>query len=202
MVPSLLVVAIVINTAAVLVHALPHPDDPVDPSKRAPISTKDAVRPAATTPAGSGIVGDGKIPEKHASIQVASTDKSRAPIVVSETKKKSVTKPAERGVKVRRDFNSRHVSRLPSSIPRLDRERFGKTLAEYRQGKVPPSNLANLKVRVGKETVDMAEINRYANPRAALEAQGIPVTSAASGTAPEGTPAVVPVTQEHTAKSE
>lgn len=177
-------------------EALQHPDDPIDPSKRAPISTSDAVRPAANTPTGTGVVGDGRLPIARADVPVSAIATPRAPVVVSESRDKTVRKPAVRKTSATRKPDSKRAADLPASIPRIDRREFQKTLTEYRTGAKSASDMTHQRVRVGEKTVDLGEINRFASPRATLERQGIPVTTAGSQAGDEPASAPVPVSEK------
>jgi hypothetical protein len=124
----------------------------------------------------------------------ATVDGNRATVEVKETRKKeNVARPAARKKDVR-TFATTRASDRPASIPRIDPERFRRMLREYEEGRVPAAGMLATEIKVGDENVDLSEINRYANPRAALEAQGIPVTPAgADAPAPsESTPVPIP----------
>jgi len=192
-----LAVAVVLAAARPACAALDKRNDPIDPTKRAPISTSDAVRPAATMPAGNGVVGDGRVPTPRASVPASSVSTPQASIVVSETREKQVRKPGVRKASASpvRTKDMRKASDLPASIPRLDRRGYEKTLTEYREGARRASDMTHHRVQVGDQTVDLSEINRFASPRATLEQQGIPVVPAGeqapagSGAAPVPIPA-------------
>jgi hypothetical protein len=126
----------------------------------------------------------------------ATVDGARAAVEVRETRKKdNVMKPSARANTARK-FDTQHVSARPAVIPRLDRERFQRMLREYEKNRVPASEMLNGDVVVGNETVDLADINRFVNPRAALEAQGIPVHAAGSTESPAPGSVTVPLSQE------
>lgn len=184
--------AAMIFAAAGPVRALHHPDDPIDPSKRAPVSTGDAVRPAATVPTGTGVVGDGRIPIARAPVPTATVSTPKAPVVVTEAREKSVRKHGVRKTSAAPARDVKRASELPASIPRLDRRSFQKSLAEYRTGAKSARDMTHQRLRVGEKTADLAEINRFANPRATLERQGIPVVSAGSQAEPPPDSAPVP----------
>jgi len=194
-------VAAMVIAAAAPVCALPKKEDAIDPSRRAPVSTAGAVRPAATTPTGTGIVGDGRLPVARANIPASPVATPSAPIVVTETRPKTVKKPGVRKQATPRVFDSKRAADQPASIPRLDSERFRKTLTQYREGTKSAADLAHQRVRVGEQTVDLAEINRFANPRATLESQGIPVVSAGSADAAEASSVTVPISGKDAAPS-
>lgn len=197
--PVILLTAVMTIATAGRVCGLQHPDDPIDPSKRAPVSTGDAVRPAATVPTGSGVVGDGRLPISRATVPASTVSTPRAPIVVTESHDKSVRKPGVRKPSASRKGDSKRAGDLPATIPRLDRQEFHKTLSEYRTGAKPASDMRHERLRVGEETVDLGEINRFASPRATLERQGIPVVTAGSQQDSEPAAAPVPVPAKDTA---
>jgi hypothetical protein len=176
--------------------ALPKPDEPVDPTKRAPISTSAAVKPAATRVKGDGVVNGRVIRMNEIPVRrSASTDK-RVAVDVRETRKKDrVIKPSARAIAARKIDVQRAADR-PAAIPRIDAQRFQRMLREYERDRVPAAEMVSGEVQVGGDTVDLGEINRFVNPRATLEAQGIPVIPAGSAPSAESTSEPVPVSQE------
>lgn len=166
--------------------ALPHPDDPIDPAKRAPITTNGAVQPSANTPRGDGVVPGGRLPAARAAVSGVPIAVGAAPIAVRESRPKVVNRPAVRSQPGPRSYLVKSPSGLPASIPRLDPQRYRKILAQYREGQQAAAAFTHRHVRRDRKAADMAAINRYAGPRATLEQQGIPVTSA--GSAAEGSP--------------
>lgn len=182
--------------ADVPVRALPNPDEPIDATKRAPISTNAAVRPAAKPVNGNGVIGGRVIRMTEVPVRRSAIADDRAAVDVRETRKKDrVTKPSARAITARKIDVSRASDR-PVAIPRIDAQRFQRMLREYEEDRVPAAEMLHGEVAVGNVTVDLGEINRFANPRAALEAQGIPVRSAGSGETSEATSTPVPVSQE------
>lgn len=161
--------------------ALPRADEPIDASKRAPISTRDAVRPAASPPRGSGVVGDGRIPATQAPVPRTAVSVPRASISVSEQRAKAVRKPRlkqpEPAVRL---AQARSAAARPAAVPRLEPNRYRKILTQYRDGSRSAAEFAEASVSVGTKRADLATINRYADPRATLERQGIPVVTAGS----------------------
>jgi hypothetical protein len=178
-------------------QALPNPDQPIDPSKRAPISTADAVRPAATPTNGNGVVNGRVIRMAEVPIQRAHVDGDRAPVEVRETRaKEQVTRPTAKRI-TGRTVEVQRASDRPAAIPRIDRERFHRLLREYENDRMPAAAMIAGELQVGDQRVSLADINRFANPRAPLEAQGIPVVPAGSSEAPPASAeATVPVSRE------
>lgn len=184
-------------TAAPALFALPDPNEPIDPTKRAPISTSNAIQPSAAPMQGNGVVPIrvirmSEIPITRAPINTA----TRAPVNVQETRAKKIITPTTRALKVKAQPHTFRAGDLPASIPRLDPNRYRKLISAYQKGRVPADELLNTDVTLGNRRVSIGDINRYASPRAALEAQGIPVVPAASGPAPESSSAPIPVSQE------
>ena len=178
-------------------QALPKKDDPIDPAKRAPISTADAIRPAATPVKGDGVIGGRVVRMSEIPVNRATVGDERAAIAVRETRgKQNVRKPEARAIAARTYHTTRAGDR-PATLPRIDADRFRKMLHEYEKGRTPAAELVSGDIQIGRDRVSLADINRFASPRAALEAQGIPVTQAASSDAPASTDsAPVPVAQE------
>ncbi|MBE2212531.1 MAG: hypothetical protein IAE82_01570 [Opitutaceae bacterium] len=179
--PAVSLLAAIFVAAAVPVRADLDPrNDPVDPTKRAPIATSDAVRPVATQPVGTGAIGSGRLPVVRAPVELSPVATSRAPVVVTETRAKSVKRPDVRraGASTSRSSSVKRAADQRATIPQLDRERFQRTLSDYRRGVRSAADMTHQRVRVDGKTVDIGEINRYASPRATLERQGIPVVSA------------------------
>jgi hypothetical protein len=181
--------------SAPTVRALPKEGEQIDPTKRAPVSTANAVQPAATPVRGDGVVGGRVIRMNEIPVRRATSDQQRAAVTVREERKKDrVIRPSARANTARR-VDVRRASDRPAAIPRINADRFQRMLREYEENRVPAAEMLHGDVRVEGD-VDLAEINRFVNPRATLEAQGIPVTPAGSGenAAPAATP--VPVPQE------
>jgi hypothetical protein len=129
--------------------------------KKAPINTSKSVKTPDVPIKRARLSGDGK------------------KISVEEARKKQIITPQTRSMEVM-TFDSKTAVSLPASIPRIRREDFQKLVREYEQGRVPSNPFENAQVMIGGEMVGIGDINRYANPRSALEAQGIPVTRAAT----------------------
>lgn len=88
----------------------------------------------------------------------------------------------------------RRAAESPAAIPQLDRRQFQKSLRDYRSGAKSAAEMSHQRIRVGGDTVDLSDINRFASPRAALERQGIPVIPAGAQAtdAPTETPVPIP----------
>lgn len=176
--------------------ALPKKEDAIDPTKRAPVSTANAVRPAATPVNGNGVVGGRVIPMSEISIRRSSVDGARAAVDVRETREKDrVIKPTAKTNAARTVTITRAADR-PAAIPRITAERFQHLLREYEDNRVPATAMIAGEIQVGDQRVSLADINKFSNPRATLEAQGIPVTTAGSGETSASTSPTVPVPQE------
>lgn len=179
-------------------RALPDPNAPIDPAKRASVSTSNAVRPSATPIQGDGVIGGQTIRVSQIPLQPAAIGGERAAIQVTETRGKVVIEKETRRPAVRSsDRDPRHrASERPASIPRISGDRFQKILREYERGRVPAAALLQAEIGTGEQRVSIGDINRYANPRRALEAQGIPVTPAAGSEPPAADSAPVPIPAE------
>ena len=185
-----------LSLAAQPLCALPDPNDPVDPTKRAPISTRDAVRPAATPVKGNGVVGGRVIRMNEIPVRRSTVQGDRAAVEVRETRKKNrVIKPAARPTRTRQ-FAIRSAAERPAAIPRIDSERFRRILRDYEDNRVPTATLISNDTQRRDRPVSLADINRFANPRETLQAQGIPVTPAASGAAQESNTSTIPISRE------
>ncbi len=194
--PVFLVAVLALGTGGQPVGALPKPDEPIDPTKRAPISTANAVQPSATRIEGNGVVGGRIIRMSEIPIQHAAIEDQRAAVDVRETRKKDkVIKPSAKEITAR-SVEIRRASDRPAAIPRIDAEQFRHMLRAYEDNRVPAAELASGDIKVGKKRVTLADINRFADPRATLEAQGIPVTVAGSQDKAERNSAPVPISQE------
>ncbi len=122
-------------------------------------------------------------------------------INVAETRPKRVQKGTVRATPAAREFSSRPAADLPQVVPRLEAGRYQKILTRYRAGHTRAADLRRAPVHRGEARVDLAEINRFANPRAALERQGIPVVSAGDSPAGESAQPTVPLSGDDAAKS-
>lgn len=189
---------VLIGAAATSVRALPNPDEPIDPTRRAPISTADAVRPTSTALRGDGVIGARVIRMSEIPVRRAVVGNRRAPIVVRAEPADRVLRPSAETITAR-EFASTRADEQRAPIPRLDPEQFRRLLREYENNRTPAAGMLAGEIEVGRQRVDLAEINRFANPRATLEAQGIPVIPAGSGVAPEAGSAPVPISQEEAA---
>lgn len=175
--------------------ALPDKDDPIDPTKRAPVSTAEAVKPAAKPDASGGVVRGRIIRMSEIPIRRSTLGDQRSSVQVKETRSKDrVIRPSARELAVRK-FDSHHASDRPAMIPRISAERFQRMLREYEENRVPATSWMGAEIELGDQRVGLAEINRFASPRAALEAQGIPVTTAGSGEATPSAAPTVPISE-------
>lgn len=181
-----------------MVFALPDVRTPIDPEKRARFSTRDAVRPSAMTPQGNGVVGGRIITPPEVAVGEAAIDGERAAIQVRETRDKTMIATDARPYPVRsdRDLRRSSASDLPASIPRLRPERFQRILTAYEKGRTPATEMLRAGIDTDEASVDIGEINRFANPRRVLEEQGIPVREAGSGEPPPAGATPVPVSKE------
>lgn len=193
---QLLSVGAWIAFGAARAFALPDVTKPVDATKRASVSTADAVQPAATPLKQNGAIGGRVIRMSEIPIRRAVVQDERAPIVLRESRDKNVIAPARRKFPVNRDARVQLAAQLPASIPRLEPAQFRRMLSDYRNGRVPAAAQLNTEISVGEKRVSIGDINRFANPRRALEAQGIPVTSAASEEEGRSDNATVPLSAE------
>ncbi|RME68262.1 MAG: hypothetical protein D6781_11365, partial [Verrucomicrobia bacterium] len=127
-------------SAAAPVRALPDPTQPIDPTRRAEISTKDAVRPGGGTVKGDGVVPlrvirMSELPVRKVELpahgRTPTVAEARPKVVIQ---KKNVRSPA---AETRRRGEVKAARDMPASIPRLRRERFQKMITEYRRGRIP-----------------------------------------------------------------
>ncbi|MGH8019239.1 MAG: hypothetical protein ACREIA_13285 [Opitutaceae bacterium] len=163
--------------------ALPDVRTPIDPAKRARVSTSDAVRPSASMFQGDGVIGGRVIRMSEIPLKPAALGDQRANIRVAESREKKLVHTETRKFAVRpqdRDRRDR-ASDLPASIPRLSTDQFRKIIAAYEEGRVPASALLQAEIGAGENRVSIGDINRFADPRRALEEQGIPVRQAGAG---------------------
>ena len=172
----LLVLALLLGLGGAVAQALPKVDQPIDASRAATLSPRDAKRVTPSRPVGRKMKGSGRVPAKAAPARTATLRTPQAPVVVAERRAKKMrsTPPVQQPTAVR----SRSVKRageLPAGVPRLEGGRFQRILSEYREG-VRPARAQ--RIQIGTSQVGMAEVNRYADPRATLERQGIPVIRA------------------------
>jgi hypothetical protein len=180
-------------------------EEKIDPTKRAPVSTSGAVQPAARPMKSSAFTNARIIRMNDIPLQPAAVQDRRANVVVTEGRSKTIISPARREVTVvQSDAPRHHASERPASIPRLDRERFERMLDDYSEGRIPANTLLNTAITQDGARVSLGDINRFASPRAALEAQGIPVIQAGGGepagdggaaTPADGTPVAIPETK-------
>jgi len=191
------IAGIAMCAAGVIAHALPDVNTPIDPAKRAPVSTSDAVRPSSTALQGDGVIGGRVIRMSSIPLKPAAIGDRRSAIQVAEAREKNVIRNETKQFDVRpRDRDRRQrAGDLPASIPRLSENQFQKIITAYEEGRVPAREFLQADIGAGDDRVSIGEINRYANPRRALEAQGIPVRQAASAEeAPAGsTPVPLPL---------
>lgn len=194
--PSVVSVAACLALLAGVVPALGALEERIDPGKRARVTTSGAVQPAAR-PMGSSafsqprVIRLNEIPLRGAGVQ-----DQRARVEVKETRAKTTLNPPRHEVTVvQREASRRQAGQMPASIPRLDRERFERMLQGYREGLARADSLLNPAITKDGRIVSLGDINRFANPRAALEAQGIPVRRAGedSGAEAEEVPAGTPL---------
>ncbi len=172
--------SVVLLAAGPIGFALPNANTPIDPTRRARVSTSDAARPSATTFQGDGVIGGRVIRMSEIPLRPAAVGGQRAPVRVEESREKNLIRAETREFAVRpkdRDRRDR-ASDLPASIPRLSKDQFQKIIAAYEEGRTPASALLQAEVGAGDNRVTIGDINRYANPRRALEEQGIPVRQA------------------------
>lgn len=192
--PVLIAIVLVASRLA----ALPDPDEPVDPAKRAPISTRDAVRPGGSQPTDRGVVGEGRIPVTRARVPAASKAASKRTVNPSETRPKCVRQVPVRAMTGAREASSLRVAALPGSIPRLEAGQFKRILMGYRAGRTRAADLRHVPARHARDAIDLAAVNRFANPRATLEQQGIPVVPAGSRPAEDTSQTTVPLSGKDT----
>lgn len=195
---ALLAVLVGLCLAALPAQALPDPNKPIDPTKRAPVSTANAVKPAAMPKRGNGVVPGRVIRMSEIPIRRARVS-DQQPVAVREAREKKVVAPQRREFQVRRGQRTQRASDLPASIPRLPPEHFQTMLAAYETGRIPADAWQTIEVTPAGQRVSIGEINRFAGPRATLEAQGIPVTPAATQPASAETSTPVPVPAEKNA---
>lgn len=160
----------------------------IDPTKKSDYSTSDAMKPGSTKLKKARINTSQTVPMVEFSMKKTTLRGSGAPITVEEAMKKQVITPDTRLHEVLK-FDSDLAADLPSTLPRIRRDDFQKMIREYERGNVPSNPFENAEVVIGGNLVSIGDINRFANPRSALEAQGIPVTKAASEEKKEDAPA-------------
>ncbi|WP_442889311.1 hypothetical protein [Congregicoccus parvus] len=186
-------------TSPTAAFALPKANQPIDPEKRAPISTRDAVRPGAAILQGDGVIGGGMLRTSQIPLRPAAVSGERAAVEVTEARDKRMIRPEVQPVDVRARERDRRraASDLPASIPRLSDSQFRGIVTAYQQGRMPARDMLVAEVGAGNREVSIGDINRYANPARALEAQGIPVRRAGASAASEAAPAdVVPIARD------
>jgi hypothetical protein len=152
----------------------------VDPTKKSDFSTSKAMKPSEMKFKKAPINTDRTVSVKDFQMKQANLRGDGAPINVEEARKKQMITPQTRMFEVMK-FDSNQVADLPSTLPRIRRDDFQKMMREYERGNVPTNPFENAQVVIGGNLVSIGDINQFANPRHALEAQGIPVTKAASG---------------------
>jgi hypothetical protein len=195
----MLFAAVLLLAAPAVGLALPKVGQPIDPEKRAPISTSDAVRPGAAVLQGDGVIGGGMLRTSQIPLRPAAVSGERAPVQVTEARDKRMIRPDVQPVDVRARERDRRraASDLPASIPRLSDGQFRGIVTAYQQGRTPAREMLVAEVGAGNREVSIGDINRYANPARALEAQGIPVRRAGASAASEESPAdVVPIARD------
>jgi hypothetical protein len=151
----------------------------VDPNRKSDYSTSGAMKPSEMKFKKAPINTSQSVKTPEVPIKRASLSGDGEKITVEEARQKQMITPQTRTMKVMK-FDSKTAASLPASIPRIRREDFQKLVREYEQGRVPSNPFMNAQVVVGGEMVSIGDINRFANPRSALEAQGIPVVRAAA----------------------
>lgn len=156
----------------------------VDPTKKSDYSTSDAMKPGSTKFKKSTINTSQTLSTAEFSMKKVNLRGSGATITVEEAMKKQIITPEMRLHEVLK-FDSDLAAELPSTLPRIRRDDFQKMIREYERGNVPSNPFENAEVVIGGNLVSIGDINRFANPRRALESQGIPVTKAASDEANE-----------------
>lgn len=170
--------------AAVSAVALPRVDaalgKKLDPTKRASISTSSAVQPEANPALQSEISSPRVVRMSKVPIRPAAVSGDRAPIEVRDDREKRIITGDVKRPDVRSVDRIRAGDR-PAIVPALDRKKFREMIAAYESGGKPADEMLSATITVGGQELDLGEINRFANPRRALEAQGIPVIPAASG---------------------
>lgn len=159
----------------------------VDPRKKSDHSTSEAMKPSEMKFKKAPISTDRTVSVKDFPMKQVNLRGDRAPINVEEARKKQVIAPQTRMFEVMK-FDSDKVADLPSTLPRIRRDDFQKMIREYERGNVPTNPFENADVVIGGHRVSIGDINKFANPRHALEAQGIPVIEAASEEGPKQPP--------------
>lgn len=190
-----LIAIVALFAASAPAYALPDPNAPIDPTKRADVSTADAVRPGDQKAPQSRTIPGRVVRMSEIPIRRAAVEEQRAPVQVRETRDKKIIQPERRDFSVRKNDRVRRAENLPAALPRIDRKRFNRLLAEYQQGRVPADEMLHADIALGTRRASLDDINRFAGPRATLEAQGIPVVPAASGETPARHSAPVPLPQ-------
>jgi hypothetical protein len=178
----------VLLAAATHGHALPDPDTPIDPAKRAPVSTANALRPAAKPSPASPfahprIVRANRIRPKPSPVQ-----KKRTSVAVRETRLKKTVTPERRNTGEPLDPPHTAADRMPAAVPRLDPHRFRRIVRDYEEGRIPAESMLAALAQPSTDPAGFGEVNRFVDPRSTLEAQGIPVVPAggSGGGTPEG----------------
>jgi hypothetical protein len=151
----------------------------IDPTKKSDYSTSGAMKPGSTKLKKSRINTSQTVTTAEFSMKKTNLRGSGATITVEEAMKKQIITPDTRRHEVLK-FDSDLAAELPSTLPRIRRDDFQKMIREYERGNVPSNPFENAQVVIGGNLVSIGDINRFANPRRALESQGIPVTRAAS----------------------
>jgi len=169
----------------------------LDPTKRASISTTSAVQPKANPVIQTEVTSPRVVRMATIPIRPATVSGERAAIEVRDDREKrmitaEIQRPAVRNV------DRTRAGDRPAIIPALDRKRFREMIAAYEKGRTPANQMLNSTITLGGKEIDIGEINRFANPRRALEAQGIPVIPAASEQEAEPESAVVLYSAEAT----
>ena len=169
----------------------------LDPTKRASISTTSAVQPKANPVIQTEVTSPRVVRMATIPIRPATVSGERAAIEVRDDREKrmitaEIQRPAVRNV------DRTRAGDRPAIIPALDRKRFREMIAAYKKGRTSANQMLNSTITLGGKEIDIGDINRFANPRRALEAQGIPVIPAASEQEAEPESAVVLYSAEAT----
>jgi len=167
----------------------------LDPTKRASISTTTAVEPQANPIFQSDVSSPRVVRMSKIPIRQATVSRDRAAIEVRDDREKRIITGEIKRPDLRTVDGNRAGDR-PAIIPALDQKRFREMIAAYENGRTPANEMLSSTITVGGKELDLGEINRFASPRRALEAQGIPVIPAASAQEVESDSETIPYSAE------
>ncbi len=185
-----LVAALALGAAAA--NALPDVNTPIDPTRRASVSTSDAVRPSASPFRGDGVIPQGRVAAETVTVRRVVLEGDGRRIDPTAKAQPVILRPEAGERRVRSGDRVRAADSLPAAIPRLDRDQYRRRIAAYARGATPAAELVRSDIALGATRVDMEDINRHAGPRNALERQGIPVARPGSEEASPPTATPVP----------